>query len=59
MKKALTNDTYFQTTHIPVAVWEINDVFGRCFQLKTEEGATVETQYQGKVCECVILILQH
>ena len=34
---------------IPVALKEINNVFGRCFFLFTEELATVEQKYQGKM----------
>ena len=34
--------------NVPVAMKEINNVFGRCFFLSTEELATVEQKFQGK-----------
>ena len=33
---------------VPVALKEINNVFGRCFFLSTDEMATVDQRFQGR-----------
>ena len=33
--------------NVPIALRDINNVFGRCFFLSTEELATVEKKFQG------------
>ena len=38
---------YFQRTSIPVKLKEINDVFGRCFYLYSDEYASIEQKFQG------------
>ena len=34
---------------VPIALKEINNVFGRCFFLSTEEFATVEQKFEGNI----------
>ena len=43
--------------NVPIALKEINNVFGRCFFLSTEELATVEQKFQGKYLKHVLFIL--
>ena len=45
--KANVNAEYFQKDSIPVKFKEINDVFGRCFYLYSEEYASIEQKFQG------------
>ena len=45
--RANMNDEYFQKASIPVKFKEINDVFGRCFYLYSEEYASIEQKFQG------------
>ena len=43
--------------NVPLALKEINNVFGKCFFLSTEELATVEQKFQGKYLKHVLSIL--
>ena len=45
--RANVNAEYFQKTNIPVKFKEINDVFGRCFYLYSDEYASIEQKFQG------------
>ena len=44
-KEKLAKDPW---QNVPVALREINNVFGRCFFLSTDELATVEQKFQGE-----------
>ena len=45
--KANLSNEYFQRTNIPVKFKEINDVYGRCFYLYSDEYASIEQKFQG------------
>ena len=46
--KANVKAEYFQKTNsVPVKFKEINDVYGRCFYLYSDEYASVEQKFQG------------
>ena len=46
--KANVKAEYFQGTNsVPVKFKEINDVYGRCFYLYSDEYASIEQKFQG------------
>ena len=46
--RANLDTKYFQKTNtIPIKFKEINDVYGRCFYLYSDEYASIEQKFQG------------
>ena len=50
--------TYFSTlVKVPVGIKEVKDIFGTCFNLVTDEKASLDTRFQGKVFHVIHSIM--
>ena len=51
--KKFNSSTYFTLLKVPVGIQEVKDLLGTCFNLVTNEIASLDTRFQGKVSQSI------
>lgn len=51
--KKFNSSTYFTSLKVPVGIQEVKDLVGTCFNLVTNEMASLDTRFQGAVSHSI------